>query len=202
MKPEFSSDAGHSGSGSSAKGVETTGPSHGSRPSSPFLGRNGAERARARRLRPAQQSLCASTVLASKARWRATPVGMTHPAGERRVGFDLFYAACLTCSFLCSLRYSIFKYRVASIQFSCISFAVAISNHRLLAFDGESVTFRWNGLRAWRQAENDDVVGDRVPTPLLSACAAQRVRSHPSFWISHQPASCKPARPLPDLAVL
>ena len=79
---------------------------------------------------------------------------------------------------------------------------IAISNHRLLAFDGESVTFRWKDYAHGGKQKKMTLVGDRVPAPLLSACAAQRVRSHPSFWVPHQPASCKPALPLPDLAVL
>src|SRR5215471_15761553 len=43
------------------------------------------------------------------------------------------HAALLICSFFCSLRYSIFRYRVASIQFSCISTASARTSRRQAA---------------------------------------------------------------------
>ena len=66
---------------------------------------------------------------------------------------------------------------------------VAISNHRLLAFDQERVTFRWkdyahNGRQGSADADNDGVLA-----PLLSARAAQRLRPHPSLRVSRQSLS-------------
>ena len=46
-------------------------------------------------------------------------------------------AACLIISFLCSLRYSMFRYLVASIQFSCISTASARISRRHAAVLGK-----------------------------------------------------------------
>ena len=62
---------------------------------------------------------------------------------------------------------------------------VAISNHRLLAFDAERVSFPLEGLRARKQTRPNDAGGNGVSTPLLSARASQRLRPHPSLRVSH-----------------
>jgi hypothetical protein len=58
---------------------------------------------------------------------------------------------------------------------------VAISNHRLLAFDQERVIFPLEGLRPRRQARSDDTGRNFVLASFLSARAPQRLGPHPSL---------------------
>ena len=73
---------------------------------------------------------------------------------------------------------------------------VAISNHRLLAFDGEHVTFRLQGLRPWRPAPHDDAHRDGVSPPLRPTHSPARLRAHPAVGISreHLPGRPRGAR--------
>ena len=61
---------------------------------------------------------------------------------------------------------------------------VAISNHRLLAFEQESRHFPLEELRPRRQTRPDDPCRHGVLTSLLSTRAPQRVRAHPPVWVS------------------
>jgi Putative transposase len=58
---------------------------------------------------------------------------------------------------------------------------VAISNHRLIAFDSDDVTFRWQGLRWRQQDENDDGHRRRVHSALPASRLAEGIRPHPSL---------------------
>ena len=70
---------------------------------------------------------------------------------------------------------------------------VAISNHRLLAFDGDHVTFSLEGLRPWRPAPHDDALGHGVSAPLRPAHPAARLRAHPAVGLSREHLSRPPA---------
>ena len=81
---------------------------------------------------------------------------------------------------------------------------VAISNQRLLSFDGRSRKLPMERLCARQQAAHHDAHRERVPAPILPTCAAQRLRSHPPLRLSRQrtpdrshrarsPAACLPA---------
>ena len=61
---------------------------------------------------------------------------------------------------------------------------VAISNHRLLAFEADRVTFRWKDYAHGWQTRPNDAGGNGVSAPLLSARASQRLRPHPSLRVS------------------
>jgi hypothetical protein len=58
-------------------------------------------------------------------------------------------------------------------------------------------------LRARQQAAHHDATRERVPAALLPTCAAQRLRPHPSLWLSRQrspylsPRARSPAALLP-----
>ena len=67
---------------------------------------------------------------------------------------------------------------------------VAISNHRLLAFDGERVTFSLEGLRPRRPVAHDDAHRDGVSPPLRPAYPAARVCPHPAVARPSKPWSC------------
>ena len=71
---------------------------------------------------------------------------------------------------------------------------VAISNHRLLAFDGDHVTFSLEGLRPWRPAPHDDALGHGVSAPLRPAHPAARLRPHPAVGLSREHLSRRPRR--------
>jgi hypothetical protein len=62
---------------------------------------------------------------------------------------------------------------------------VAISNHRLLAFAQERVTFRWKDYAHGGKQGKMTLVA--TETTLLSARAPQRVRTHPSLRVSGEP---------------
>ena len=69
---------------------------------------------------------------------------------------------------------------------------VAISNHRLLAFDGDRVTFSLEGLRPRRPAAHDDAHRDGVSAPLRPAHPAARLRPHPPVRLSREHLSRRP----------
>ena len=79
---------------------------------------------------------------------------------------------------------------------------VAISNHRLLAFDQERVTFRWKDYAHGGKQGKMTLSCDRVLAPLLSARAAQRLRPHPSLRLSRQSLSGFPPGAGPTTAGL
>ena len=81
---------------------------------------------------------------------------------------------------------------------------VAISNQRLLSFDGHRVSFRWKDYAHGNKQRIMTLIRKRVPAPLLPTCAAQRLRPHPPLRLSRQrtpgrshrarsPAACMPA---------
>ena len=51
---------------------------------------------------------------------------------------------------------------------------IAISNHRLVSFDGKHVRFPLEGLRPRRQARHHEAQGKRVSAPLLPPRAAKK----------------------------
>jgi hypothetical protein len=53
------------------------------------------------------------------------------------------------------------------------------------------------GLRSWRQATQNDTDRNRVPTPLLPACAAKRLRPDSPLRVSIQPIPRLPATLMP-----
>ena len=61
--------------------------------------------------------------------------------------------------------------------------------------------FSLEGLRPRRQARHDDAGRHRVPAALLSACAPERVRAHPSLRVSRQSLSRLPLGTIPTTAV-
>ena len=63
---------------------------------------------------------------------------------------------------------------------------VAISNHRLLAFDGERVTFRWKDYAHGDQRRTMTLTGDGVSAPLRPAHPAARLCPHPAVWLSRE----------------
>ena len=78
---------------------------------------------------------------------------------------------------------------------------VAISNHRLLAFDQERVTFRWKDYAHGGKPGKMTLARHRVLTPLLSARAPQRLRAHPSLRVPRQSLSRFPLGTIPTTAV-
>ncbi len=72
---------------------------------------------------------------------------------------------------------------------------VAISNHRLRAFDGERVTFQWKDYAHDESVAHDDAVGDGVSPPLRAAHPAARLRPHSAVGLSRQHLSDHPRRP-------
>ena len=64
---------------------------------------------------------------------------------------------------------------------------IAISNHRLLAFDGQRVTFRYKDYAHGSKQRIMTLDGSRVPAPILPPRAAQRLRAHPPFRAALQP---------------
>ena len=71
---------------------------------------------------------------------------------------------------------------------------IAISNHRLLAFDGQRVTLPLEGLCSWRQAAQNDAGRNRVPATFLPPCFAEGIRPNPPFRIPRQPIPQQPAQ--------
>ena len=69
---------------------------------------------------------------------------------------------------------------------------VAISNHRLLSFDGERVTFRWKDYAHGSKTRQMTLAARE----LFPSCFAQRLRAHPSLRILGQSLPCRagPAR--------
>jgi hypothetical protein len=63
---------------------------------------------------------------------------------------------------------------------------VAITNHRLVAFDGQRVTFRWKDYAHGNNEENDDLGRARVSATLLITRSAPWLRSHPLVRIPGQ----------------
>ena len=61
------------------------------------------------------------------------------------------------------------------------------NGHRLLAFDGEQVTFRREGLRPWQPAARDDPTNRGVPAAVHPAPAATRLRPHSLLRLPSQP---------------
>ena len=76
---------------------------------------------------------------------------------------------------------------------------VAISNHRLLAFDGERVTFRWKDYAHGEQTAQDDARGDGVPAPILPARTTQGLRPDSPLRLFGKLAACLPAALMPAL---
>ena len=74
---------------------------------------------------------------------------------------------------------------------------VAISNHRLIAFDGERVTFRWKDYAHDGQLAHDDAHRDGVSPALRPACAPTRLRPHSAVWLSRQSPVAPRASPWP-----
>ena len=72
---------------------------------------------------------------------------------------------------------------------------VAISNHRLLAFDGERVTVSVEGLRPWRPAPHDDALRDGVSPALRPTHSAARLRPHPPVGVSREHLPRRPRGP-------
>ncbi len=64
---------------------------------------------------------------------------------------------------------------------------IAISNHRLLGFDGERVTFRWKDYAHGGKQRIMTLETQRVPAPLLPSRAAQGLRAHPPLRTALQP---------------
>jgi len=64
---------------------------------------------------------------------------------------------------------------------------IAIANSRLVAFDGERVTFKSKDYRAKaRSLQADEARRRRVHPPLPDPCAASRVSPHPLLWLLGQ----------------
>jgi hypothetical protein len=63
---------------------------------------------------------------------------------------------------------------------------VAISNHRLLAFDGERVTFRWRDYAHGNQPRVMTLDAIEFLRRFLPAHPAQGVRSHPALRLPGQ----------------
>ena len=72
---------------------------------------------------------------------------------------------------------------------------VAISNHRLRAFDGERVTFQWKDYAHEQSVAHDDAVGDGVSASLRPAHSAARLRPHSAVGLSREHLSDHPRRP-------
>ena len=70
---------------------------------------------------------------------------------------------------------------------------VAISNHRLLAFDGEHVTFQWKDYAHGDQRRTMTLIRDGVSAPLRPAHPAARLRAHPAVGVSREHLSRRPA---------
>ena len=76
---------------------------------------------------------------------------------------------------------------------------VAISNHRLLAFDGEHVTFRWKDYAHGNKQRKMTLEADGVPAPLYPAHSAAGLRPHPAIRIPHEHPAVQPAGTCPRL---
>ena len=76
---------------------------------------------------------------------------------------------------------------------------VAISNHRLIAFDGERVTFQWKDYAHGESVAHDDAHRDGVSPALRAARAAARLRPHSAVWLSRQRLSHRAPRARPAL---
>ncbi len=74
---------------------------------------------------------------------------------------------------------------------------VAISNHRLIAFDGERVTFRWKDDTHDGQWRTMTAHGDGVSPALRAARAPTRLRAHSAVWLSGERVSHRTPRPRP-----
>ena len=77
---------------------------------------------------------------------------------------------------------------------------VAISNHRLLAFDGARVTFHWKDYAHGDVQRDDDALGDGVSPPLRATHPAAWLRAHPAIGLSREHLSRGPGRARTDLA--
>ena len=77
---------------------------------------------------------------------------------------------------------------------------VAISNHRLLAFDGDRVTFQWKDYAHGDQRRTMTLVRDGVSAPLRPAHPAARLRPHPAVGLSREHLSDGPRGPRAHLA--
>ena len=70
---------------------------------------------------------------------------------------------------------------------------VALSNHRLLAFDGEQVTFRWKDYAHGNQERTLTLTAAEFLAAIPAARAASRVRAHPATGVSRRPLPDGPA---------
>ncbi len=77
---------------------------------------------------------------------------------------------------------------------------VAISNHRLLAFDGEHVTFSYKDYAHGDAASHDDAHRHGVSPPLRPTHPAARLRAHPPVGISREHLPGRPRGPRADRA--
>jgi hypothetical protein len=73
---------------------------------------------------------------------------------------------------------------------------VAITNHRLVAFEHDQVTFRWKDYARGNKKENHDPRFPRVPTPLLAPRPAWRLCPHPLFRLPRHSPPCQTLAPL------
>ena len=64
---------------------------------------------------------------------------------------------------------------------------IAISNHRLLAFDGERVTFRWKDYAHGGKQRTMTLLRNGVLAPFLPARAAEGLRQNPVLWFPREP---------------
>ena len=69
---------------------------------------------------------------------------------------------------------------------------VAISNRRLLAFDGDQVSFQWKDYARENRSSHDDAVGDGVSPPLRPTHSPAWFRSHPTVRVSREHLSRGP----------
>ena len=77
---------------------------------------------------------------------------------------------------------------------------VAISNHRLIAFENDQVTFRWKDYAHGNKKRKMTLYGRRVLATVSVACSAPRLRPHPLLRFPGQPAQGSPAATLPATA--
>jgi hypothetical protein len=63
---------------------------------------------------------------------------------------------------------------------------IAMSNHRLLCFDGERVTIRWKDYAHGNKQKKMTLGSDGVPPPLYPAHPATGLRPHTAIRIPHE----------------
>src|SRR6185312_3706891 len=63
---------------------------------------------------------------------------------------------------------------------------IAMSNHRLLSFDGERVTIRWKDYAHGNKQKKMTLGSDGVPPPLYPAHPATGLRPHTAIRIPHE----------------